>query len=247
MSKDILHKLNESIIQNAPKQTLPLLKTNPKISKEKQLAVYIDGYRIRLSGAVKTDHPTFCYYLGNRKSDKIITYFVENNNSDFYSLDFYPFKFANYIQDKKLDKAAKELAILEGNIAEIFMKPDSEPLDPNKLITMQEAELDKFRFQPRTASALLDFNCDVEKFLQDFRADKKPKKIEKKKNYIFIVRHNNEVKRHYILNEEYELIKRLFLGLSIDEAVAELNSDLVNEMLPQFLQKWLINGFFKGL
>jgi Putative DNA-binding domain len=246
MYKETLHKLNESIIQNTPEQTLPLLKQNPKISKEKQLAVYIDGYRLRLSGAVETDYPAFCYYLGKRDSAKIIADFVEDNNSEFYSLDFYPFKFAHYLKDKKLDTAAKELALLESNIAEIFMKPDSDSLDPQIFLKMSEAELDKFRFTARTASNLLEFEYDVENFIRDFREDKSPKKIKRKKNYIFIVRHDNSVKRHYLLQEEFHILKKLIKGNSLDEAVSGMNSDLANEMLPQFLQKWLINGFFAG-
>ncbi len=245
--KETMKRLNDSIIKNKPKEMLPLLKNNPRISREKQLAVYIDGYRIRLSGAVRIDYPALCNYLGAKKSEKIIADFVENNNSEFYSLDFYPFKFEKYLQAKNIDKEAKELAVLESNIAEIFLKPDSTSLEAQALTTFGEAELDKFRFKPRIASNMLAFEYDVEKYLQEFRKEQNPKKIAKKKNYIFIVRHNNEVKRHYLIEEEFMLLKKLFEGRSVDEAVEELNSALASEMLPQFLQKWLLNGFFAGI
>jgi hypothetical protein len=118
------------------KEIEPFLKKNPRISKQKQLAIYSDGYRIRLSGAIKSDYPTLVYYLGEKKADKLISEFVENNNSQFYSLDFYPFKFAYFLQTANVDDAAKELALLESKIAEIFLLPDSEHLDPKTLLTL---------------------------------------------------------------------------------------------------------------
>jgi hypothetical protein len=240
--KNILERFHSSIIKNSSEAT-SLLKSNPRISTKKQLSIYVEGYRIRLSGAVRVDYPAFCHYMGS-KAEKLIAEFVESERSEFYSLDLYPFKFADFLQGKKIKPEAKELAILESNIQQTFFKPDSEELLPQFLLTLNESQLDNFRLRHRTASEMLAFNYDVEKYLQSFRAGEKPKKITKKKTFIFIVRHNNEVKRHYIQQEEYELLQHLFAGASIDESIARMNSEMVSEMISQWLQKWLMNGFF---
>jgi hypothetical protein len=242
-----MHKLNDSIVRNYTKDIEPFLKKNPRISKQKQLAIYSEGYCLRLGGAVRADYPTLIYYLGEKKANRLIADFVEKNNSLFYSLDFYPFKFAYFLQGNKVDEPAKELALLESKIAEIFLLPDSEPLAPQDLLTLSESQLDEFRFRPRTASVMFRFSYDVERFIQEFRRGEKPKKPEKRENYLFVVRHENSVKRHYLLAEEYQLLKMLFEGHSVDDAITEMNSEIASEMLPQYLQKWLMNGFLLGL
>ncbi len=240
--KETLKKFHHSIIVKQASHATQLLKTNPRISKEKQMAVYIDGYRIRLSSAVRSDHKAFCNYLG-KKSEKVVSQFVEEVTSDSYSLDFYPFKFTDYLLNKKIKPEAKELARLEAAIATTFMAKDSEPLMAQTLSNLNESQLESFRFKPRTALALLELDHDVEKYLQEFRAEQNPKKIAKKKNYICVVRNNNEIHRHYLLAEEYEVLQKLFAGLSTEEAVS---NEMTIEMFPQWLQKWLINGFFAG-
>lgn len=247
--RETLNKFHASIIVNSDEHVLPLLKENSRISRSKQMAVYIEGYRIRLAGAVTSDHKAFCNYIGG-KSEKIIAQFVEKVSSDSYSLDFYPFKFASYLSDQKIKPEAKELAQLESLIGQTFMARDSEPLKAQTILGMNEAEMDAFRFKPRVASALQEFNYDVEKYLQEFRAEKKPRKINKKKIYLFIVRHNNEIQRHQLVMEEFYLLKYLLSGMSIDEAAMKIESEyegasnMINEMFAQWLQKWLMNGFF---
>jgi hypothetical protein len=238
--KKTLEKLQNSIIGNNTQAT-DLLKTNSKISKQKQLQIYQEGYKIRLLQAVKSDYPTFCFYMGEEESDKIILDFVENNNSEFYSLDFYPFKFSDYIQNKNISTEANQLATLESYIAQIFYAKDSAPLTAQHITQMSEVELDSFRFKPRTASAILQFDYDVENYLQKFRAGENPSQIENRKNYIYIVRNNNEVKRFYLDEEEFVTLNNLLSGQSTEAAV---NSELAQELFPQWLNKWLINGFF---
>lgn len=238
--KTTLEKLQNSIINNN-QQATHLLKTNPKISKEKQLQIYQEGYKIRLLQAVKLDYPTFCFYLDEEESDRIISDFVENNYSQFYSLDFYPFKFADFIQNKNISDEAKQLVNLESQIAQIFYAKDSPPLTAQHITQMNEAELNDFRFKPRTASAILQFDYDVENYLQKFRAGQNPIHIDARKNYIYIVRNNNEVKRFYLDAEEYETLNNLLSAMPTEQA---LTTPLSQELFPQWLNKWLINGFF---
>lgn len=238
--KKILEKLQNSIIGNN-EQAIDLLKANSKISKQKQLQIYQEVYKIRLLQAVKSDYPTFCFYMGEEKSDKIISDFVENNNSEFYSLDFYPFKFADYIKNKNISAEAKQLATLECYIAQIFYAKDSIALTAQNITEMNETQLEEFRFKPRTASTIFQFDYDVENYLQKFRAGEKPIQIEARKNYIYIVRNNNEVKRFYLDEEEFVTLNNLLSGQSTEAGV---NSELAQELFPQWLNKWLINGFF---
>jgi len=241
---ETLHKLQESIISGRTKNIVPLLKKNSRISPKKQMSVYTDGYRIRLADAIRADHPALYFYLGKIKFNRFANEFVETHRSEFYSLDKYPFKFAEFLQNKKIKLAAKELAQLESAIQQVFYAPDSVPLTPEDITKLQGGQLDDFRFKARIASAIFVFQNDVEGYLNDFRQGLLPAKIAKRTTFLYIVRHNNEVKRHLLDSYEYGLLADILSGSELDSAVIE--NEMAQEMLPQWLQKWLINGFFAG-
>lgn len=248
--RNTLKKFHEAVINNDISNTAMLLKPNPRIRPESQMAVYISGYRQRLTAAVRADYPAFCFMMG-KKAERLIDEFIENTNSNSYTLDIYPIKFSSFLNYERLKPAIKELAFIEATIVEVFYAPDSDPLDPAILLKLSESELAVFKFRPRKAHAIIESDNDVEKFLTDFRVGKKPRKIQKGKTYIFIVRHENEVRRHRLAMEEYIFLNHLFAGASIEEAVTktkinDLSGKIIDKNLTEWLQKWLTEGFFSA-
>ncbi len=234
--RETLYKFHQAIIAEDSKPLKGLLKQNSRITPQRQMAVYIDNYRIRLHEAVESDYPTLVYYLG-KKCDRLIEKFVKENNSTSYNMNFYPLDFAKFLQRERIDNAAKELALLEAAIARVFMTEDSDELKPETLLSLSESGLTNFKFKQRKALELYNFKYDVEGFLRAFRADESPKKIEKGEIFLCVVRHNNEVKRHYLVKEEFYALKKLFSGVA-------LNAEMEMDNFQLWLQKWLVEGLF---
>jgi len=248
--KETLDLLTSSIIKNDFEASKNITVGDEK-KRRVRFAIYSDGYKIRLSGAVRMDYPTFCNYLG-KQAETLVQKFAEEIRSNSYNLDKYPVSFADYVYGKNIPPEAKELAKLEAAILKVFAAPDSEGLAAAEMQKKIEAGFEELKVNLRTASELVEFEFDVEKYLSEFRAEKKPRKLARKKTYIFICRNDNEVKRHILDKYEFALLKKLNAGLSFGQAVTGLmaeDKDFENEMGKNFqnwLQKWLVNGVFDG-
>ncbi len=251
--KHNLLSLSDAVISGDGRLVIDGLKQNSRISKAKQLSVYTEGYIERLLKAVESDFPTLIYYFEKYKNRKelqnIILSFIKENPSRSYNLDKYPLGFYNFFIKNCNDEFAKDLALLEHNIIEVFQAPDSDSLLPQKLANLSEEQLANTKFKLRTASCLREFDYNVEKFLSDFRAEifSDPIKV---KTCLFICRHNNEVIRHLINSIEYLILKEIGQGNSFSESLnkvielSPLAENIVAQNLQSWFSKWLIEGFF---
>jgi len=161
----LLADFHQAILANDSTKIISTLKAHPRLSPEQQFAIYADGYRIRLIQAIRSDYPALIDFLGEQKFDALALQYIEKNPPQSYNLDFYPHKFAEFISNNSDDIFAKELAILEGAIAEVFMLPDSNPLSPETFSNLSTEKFGDKKLQLRTASRLLEFSTNVNEWL----------------------------------------------------------------------------------
>ncbi len=239
----ILDNLQNSILRNDANLMADLIKNPTRIN------IYNEGYRIRLSGAVRSDYPTLEYYLSPEIMEKYLHDYVETIPSNFYSLDDYPIGFAQYIKKHCPDKFAAELAELESAIAEIFWLPDSACFTPPKDLT-PEALMD-LQVNLRLAAKLLIHNHNSNQYIKDFREDLSPTTPQIKETYLLVLRHENTVQRHQLAQGEYLIIDAINKGKTIGSAieqVIEQQKDLLPEIaanLQIWVANWMQSGFFR--
>lgn len=241
-----IQKLQTAILENKPAEAIDLLgRKNPSLPA--RLGAYIQGYRIRLEKTVANDYPTLKHYLGDAAFEALVRDYVEATPSTNYTIDVYPIGFADYVCTHAADKAAHSLAMLESAIAEVFWLPDSEPFIPNADFNMDE--LLSLTLCHRTAAKPLVLTCDAESYLQAFRAGKPQAKIEPSRCFLFVVRHQNEVKRHILDAAEYELLCALngqpfASALETTMSTNDAHATAINQNLGTWLNKWIQHGFF---
>lgn len=206
-----------------------------------RIVIYQDMYLERLKNAVLADYPALCAYMDCRE---YISEFVQNTPSLYWDLNLYPIQFAKFLEHRIQDQIAIEIAILESAIIEVFWGEESEPLNPDELI--------KGGFALRKAHKMLALSYDINTYLSNFRAGSISKNIKKEKNYLFVVRNNNEAKRIYINIEEYQLLTEIKKNIGLEAALenftsnANVNIDNFAKNLPEYIKKFLQNGFFTG-
>jgi hypothetical protein len=90
----------------------------------------------------------------------------------------------------------------------------------------------------------------VEKYMLSVRSGEEAAVGEENPHHMFIVRHNNEVKRHVIENTEQLILSSLFAGGAVGVVLEEI-AEKYPERLPEIEQKlqfwfskWIENGFF---
>jgi hypothetical protein len=259
----ILNNFHNAILENDASPAIPDIKLSNRISVKQQLAIYIDGYRIRLVQAIRSDYPATLGLLGEAEFDKLALEYIENNSPSSFNLDRYPHCFAEFIKNR-VDDFAAEIAILEGTIAEIFMLPESAPFNAGELAGLSPMDIANLILKPRAASKLLEFKYNVHEWLNEMREGKNQElgKLESKdfslipdssildSTFLYIYRHENEVKRAVLRQAEYAVLGQILSGLTLEKALeeaVEIHSeyeDAIAINMQEWFSKWTLSGFF---
>jgi hypothetical protein len=236
--KKLLENLQSAIILKNPDLANNHLTENSK----DRINIYADGYKIRLSEAVLADYPALKNYLGDEMLE-IIDNFINNNPSNYYSLDFYPLRFCDYLKNTSKDPFAIEIAEIECAINEIFYAKDSNQLtqiDPATTI-----------FNLRTAGKFLTLQYNSNEYVNKFRAENiSDFQKTNSQNYLLIVRNENEVKRHSIDVAEYLFLTCLLEKKSLEAAIDYFSNNHKQHIeeaennLQNWFTKWIREGFF---
>lgn len=246
----LMNDMQSAILSRDASMLLPAIKRNPRLSPEKQMMIYIEGYRIRLTQALRSDYPALLQWLGDRAFDMLAEKFIEENPPAHFSLDRYPHNFSTYIRQYANDPVASDLAGLEAAIAEVFMLEESPPLDISVYSNVTPEDFGAMMLLPRSASRLLTLEYTVDDYLIAMREGLDLPKPAKRTNRLFLVRHRNEVKRHDISESEFQILTRLHKGMNVEAALNEVASDYphlvpdISAHLQSWFALWFGQGFF---
>ncbi|MFN5352066.1 MAG: hypothetical protein ACK5BE_05605 [Alphaproteobacteria bacterium] len=96
----------------------------------------------------------------------------------------------------------------------------------------------------KPASKLIALNYKLNDYLISYRngltISNKPLK---QKEYLYIVRTNNEVKRFVLEKPEFLMLKSILQGNTIEKALEKLTK-ITQENLSAYIIGWIQNGFF---
>lgn len=247
--RETLELLQEAMLDSQPLAiNLHLKNTRPALAQ--RVNIYIEGYRIRLVKAVLSDYPAVINVLGARVAEELAQNYVECTNSESYTLDAYPIGFAEYLADNCDNGFAVAIAMLESAIAEVFWLPDSTAFMPPATLTADN--LMGFCFVQRAASKLITLQYPVEEYLAAFREKCEVALPEPHKSYMFVVRHNNEVKRHVLSDAEYLVLSGLLSGAAVGNVLEDMIAQYptltedIEQNLQNYFASWILNGFFQN-
>ncbi|MDE3036937.1 MAG: putative DNA-binding domain-containing protein [Pseudomonadota bacterium] len=250
MYPKMLRAFQTAIFKGSPQPTLAIIKDNPQLDAGKQLNIYIEGYRIRLLNAVKADYLALRYAMGKAEFDRLAKAYIEATPSSHFNLDRYSIAFADFLARYWDDRFLRELAALEKAITEVFFMEESDPLESASLAGLTPEQFGGMVLIPRKASLLLPFTYPVNAYLTAFRADQSPEKPDSATHYLYVYRHQNHIVRHELPQPAFALLKHLFLGQTVEEALENTLSQEANmaefiiENLQSWFQEWTVAGFF---
>ncbi len=247
----LLGDFHAAILDNAPGACAAAIRPHPRLSAAQQMAIYTQGYRLRLSEVIGNEYPATRHLLGDDAFSALAAAFIEATPPSHYSLDTYPQGFAAYLQPHAMDGCAADIAALEAAIAHVFHAPESAALDAHALQGLTPDAFAARRLAPRAASALLAFAYPVEDYLTRLRNGETPARPEALKSYIFVVRHPREVKRHALGEAQYRVLLALSQGACVGDAleqVAQAHPALLEDIasnVQHWFTQWTSSGFFQ--
>ncbi|NBX02661.1 MAG: DUF2063 domain-containing protein [Alphaproteobacteria bacterium] len=241
----LLDNFHHAIVARDAGAVVDTIKPNPRITPEQQMAIYIGGYRLRLIAALKSDYPALAHYWGNAEFENAARSFIECTPSTYFNLDKYPHQFAHFIAMRGGDDFAAELAELEGAIAEVFMDEESAALQPSDLSGLTDKTFGELVLRPRAASRLLTFSYPVDSWLTAEREGKNPARPEPETTYLYVYRHNNEVRRAPLSAAAHTLLSAIISGKTVASAL-DANPNIIPAELQLWFCQWVSEGFFRS-
>jgi hypothetical protein len=231
----------------------PRFTPHPRLSAQQQLAIYADGYRIRLTEAIITDYPALAAYLGAAAMQHTALTYALAHPSTSYNLDRYSHPFADWFATQSDNVFASEIARLEQAVAEIFMAPESVPLTAQGFAQANPDDFAKARLPLRKAGRLLAFTYPAESWLSQQRTGQEtPPRPEATPQWLYVYRHNHEVRRVLLEEAAYRLLTELASGKCVGDALDAVTYDnpkheaVLATHLQAWFAHWLAEGFFAG-
>jgi Putative DNA-binding domain len=235
----------------------------PGFSGPQRLAVYADGYQVRLCDVVAADYPATAQLLGTAQFAGLAQDCVRATPSRYWDLNLYAIGFADFLRQKNgILPWICELAALESAIVAVFWLPDSPPFVPDTHLTAEG--LAELTVAPRVAARHMTLDYPVDEVLTALRAGENPLPgfragesplptvITPAPTPLFIVRHNNTVQRHSLDILEHALLSELLAGYSVNDAFERVSTahptaiDTLATRVQGWFARWVAEGFFKA-
>jgi hypothetical protein len=215
----LLDSMMNAILAGDTESAGALLREKDGFPARAQLAVYAQGYRIRLREAIEGAYPALHYYLGKGAFELLAEGFIAQYPSRHFNLDRYVIGFGPYVAQACADVFACELAELESTIHLVYQAEETPALG----VEWAQAQTpESFAAAPlglRAASRLFAFDYPVEEYFAAFREEKKPATPAPRPNWLLVLRHKHQVKRLALGEAEYLLLSLLAEGHTLGEAL----------------------------
>jgi uncharacterized protein (UPF0276 family) len=218
------------------------IRAKEEFTPSDQLAVYVNSYRLRLYDVTAEDYSVLKYYLGEDKFDRLIKDFVNTVQSEHFNIGRYAKHLPNFLKEHLLgSNFAVELTELENAISQLTDSEETIPLESKHLDGITLETLMETKLYPRKALKLFVFDYPINAYYRMVKNEELPTLPAPEKSYLVVFRHADVVWRMDLEYSEYELLKKLFNGHTIGEALATFDES-VAEKLTEYFSRWILNG-----
>lgn len=211
---------------------------------EARLAVYADGYRVRLVSSVLADYPALTALIGEAMMRRHVEAFVASTPSLGWDLNHYSIGFAHFMRGQG---AASDVAMLESAIVACFWGEACEPVDVAQLMGCDEAMLGNQSLRLRKASKLLALEHDAQGYVTAFRRGETPREVAPGPCYLLVVRAGEEATRLVLDDLEYRLLRALDSGLTFAQALDAVDDPALEGALAGYMSRWLSHQIFRAV
>ncbi|MEZ5690262.1 MAG: DUF692 family protein [Rickettsiales bacterium] len=218
------------------------IRSKESFAPHEQLSVYINAYRYRLNDVVVEDYPVLKYYLGEKLFEDTVWDFVNTARPDNFNIARYAAKFPEFVGKNISDDIfAYELCQLETAITQLADCAETEVLEQKHLTGMTPEKLMESVLYPRKALRLFAFAHQVNAYYQAVMDDEEPESFILGNSHVAVFRHEDSMWRMDLEEQEYNLLKKLFSGAKVGEALDNVDES-AGDKLAEWFSRWINNG-----
>ncbi len=222
------------------------LSPHPRLSSAEQLAIYSDGYRIRLLAVLRDACVASVAYRSDAAFDALAQRYIAAVAPRSYSIDHYPAGLAEYAQEDA--GFAHDLLKLECAIHKVYWSVSDAEISVRSFNNVGEDALAGMVLPLSPAAMVLALDYPVDAWFGEFRAGHLPPAPAPQKNHLLIVRHGKAVQRHPLSATAYALLSRLqagdTVGAAIEAVCAQGDANAVAQELQSWFAQWVALGIF---
>jgi uncharacterized protein (UPF0276 family) len=215
-----------------------------------RMAVYAEGYVVRLSEALAEVYETINHLLGKEAFMELAGLYLEHFPSHNYNLNCIGKELPGFIGKTRFTNEfpfLPDLASLELAVVSAFHAFDETPFDPAVLVSLSEEDWEKMRviFQPSVHVVGSDWPI-----LDIWKARKTPLSemnidLINRPQSVLVYRQGVEVCCEAIDKSQKDLVQHLLKGISLGETCASVAEVANSEELP--LEQWFSSWTGQGL
>jgi hypothetical protein len=231
-----------------------------------RLAIYGHAYFARLQECLRAEFPVLLHAIDEELFNLFTFEYLRNYPSRSYTLNQLGENFPRYLAETRPDRDAPpnaregwpdfiiDLATLERVFSRTFDGPGVEgrqTLDASELFAA--GQLAEARFLPVVCLKLLSFRYPVSEYFRAVRNHEDPALPQPAATFLAMTRQNYTVVIHELAGGQYELLKALVAGQTLNAAVNSLTGTTDDNSQTQFtialswIEDWVRKGFFAGV
>ncbi len=204
-----------------------------------QLGVYIDAYRYRLYDVVAEDYPVLAHYLGAEEFNSLLWFFIGATPSGHFNIGRYAAALPAFVAlSRPHDVFAQELCRLETTLAQLADARETPPLAAEALSDLTPDALMTATLQPREALELFAFTYPVNGYYRSVMEGDHPPPPALQASWLAVLRHDDIMWRAELEREEFAILKKLFSGACVGDALAQMDESAAAK-LSRWFSRWM--------
>jgi hypothetical protein len=226
------------------------------VSVDTRLAIYRDGYKLRLIESLTTSFPAVHVYLGTEAFQKVCSSYIDSNPSSYRSIRWYGHVLAEFLQnyyDKKYSFLA-ELADFDWKMTLAFDAADDQVLQITEMSTIPPQSWADMKFTFHSSLHRVAYYWNTIPLWQTLIKDQElPELINDPSPTTWVLwRSPDYMIQFYSLSEEEAwgldaLIQGLSFGQLCEGLCQWVPAEEVGMRAASYLKNWIQNGMVSGL
>lgn len=152
-----------------------------QVSAAERLAIYADGYRLRLLEALDTDFPGLHRLLGDAEFDAMGRAYIDAHPSAYFSLRWYGDRMSEFLRSTEPYSkypVFADMAAFEWAKSDAFDAADSPLAGVQDMAVIPSDAWPQLTFRPHPALRRLDLRCNVPTVWKAIDSDEEPPALE---------------------------------------------------------------------
>lgn len=238
-----------SIIDNSNEFTPEVLEQG-ELSAQDRVAIYIDGYRLRLIEALQDSYPALHTLMGDDDFEHLCLTFIDQFPSTHFSIRYFGHQLASFLKvDGENDNAAllSEMATFEWCLRGSFDAKDESPLSLVDLADLSADLWPDLSFKLHPSLNVIDLHWNIPMLWKAIEQDAEPQPPQQNEEFVswIIWRPVLETQFRSMTEVESMAFKLIQSGecfSQLCEALAEIDPEEPAQQAASFLATWIEEG-----